>query len=201
VPPPAPRPQVSPPAPKREPRPWEEGWEPPARLPSINTGKLLGRLVILVAVLAVLINIPMKGHGVSLARILARHRFDCHTRWAGAQRRRTRDLHAGGQQAALDQLHGRSPTPRADPERRARGGRRVLTQFSTRAILSTSCSSAEAACTSMPGARREALDQGHPDVCGRGVYMGRCAASDLRITAQSSRWTARPGGCRATAQP
>jgi len=61
---------VSPPAPKREPKPWEEGWEPPARLPSINMGKLLGRLAILVAILAVLINIPVKSHGVSLARIL-----------------------------------------------------------------------------------------------------------------------------------
>ena len=68
--PPATGPRVSPPAPKREPRPGEEGWEPPARLPSINLGKLLGRLAILVAVLVVLINIPVKSQGVSLARIL-----------------------------------------------------------------------------------------------------------------------------------
>jgi hypothetical protein len=33
-------------------------------------GRLLGRLAIAVAILVVLINIPVKGHGVSLARIL-----------------------------------------------------------------------------------------------------------------------------------
>jgi len=56
--------------PKPEPRPGEEGWQPPDKLPSINMGKLLGRLAILVAVLVVAINIPVKSHGVSLARIL-----------------------------------------------------------------------------------------------------------------------------------
>ena len=62
--------RLPPPAPKSGPEPGEEGWEPPARLPSINMGKLLGRLAILVAVLVVLINVPVKSHGVSLARIL-----------------------------------------------------------------------------------------------------------------------------------
>jgi hypothetical protein len=56
--------------PKPEPGPGEEGWQPPARLPSIDMGKLLGRLAILLAALIVLINIPVKSHGVSLARIL-----------------------------------------------------------------------------------------------------------------------------------
>lgn len=51
-------------------QPGEEGWQPPAKLPSINMGKLLGRLAILVAILVVVINIPVKSHGVSLARIL-----------------------------------------------------------------------------------------------------------------------------------
>jgi hypothetical protein len=40
------------------------------RLPTINMGKTLGRLLILIAVLAVLINIPVTRHGVSLARIM-----------------------------------------------------------------------------------------------------------------------------------
>jgi hypothetical protein len=63
-------PRVAPQAPKPESRPGDEGWEPPARLPNINMGKLLGRLAILLAALIVLINIPVKSHGVSLARIL-----------------------------------------------------------------------------------------------------------------------------------
>ena len=59
-----------PPVPKPAPRPGEAGWEPPARLPNIQMGRALGRLAIAVAVLVVLINIPIKSHGVSLARIL-----------------------------------------------------------------------------------------------------------------------------------
>ena len=58
------------PAPQREPRPGEEGWEPPARLPSIQMGKMLGRLAILVAVLVLLVNVPVTRYGVSLARIM-----------------------------------------------------------------------------------------------------------------------------------
>ena len=68
--PPGPAPQPSPLVPKPEPLSGEKGWQPPAQLPSINVGKLLGRLAILVAILVVVINIPVKSHGVSLARIL-----------------------------------------------------------------------------------------------------------------------------------
>ena len=57
-------------APPREPKPGEEGWEPPPRQPSIDMGKMLGRLLILVGVLILLVNIPVTRHGVSLARIL-----------------------------------------------------------------------------------------------------------------------------------
>jgi hypothetical protein len=35
----------------------------PARLPSIDMGRMLGRLAILVAVLIVLANIPVNSHG------------------------------------------------------------------------------------------------------------------------------------------
>lgn len=71
----APRPAAPPPwkAPqssRRDSQPGEEGWEPPPRLPSINMGRMLGRLAILVAVLIVLVNIPVNSYGVSLARIL-----------------------------------------------------------------------------------------------------------------------------------
>jgi hypothetical protein len=62
--------RLSPPAPKSEPGPGEEGWEPPSRLPSSNMGKTLGRLLILIVVLTVVINIPVTRHGVSLARIM-----------------------------------------------------------------------------------------------------------------------------------
>jgi len=71
---PAPRPVVATPSPPPQPRrnvePGDEGWEPPARLPSINMGKTLGRLLILIVVLTVVINIPVTRHGVSLARIM-----------------------------------------------------------------------------------------------------------------------------------
>jgi hypothetical protein len=60
----------SPLVPKPPLEPGEEGWEPPARLPSIQMGRLLGRLAIVVAALVVLINIPVNSHGVSLARLL-----------------------------------------------------------------------------------------------------------------------------------
>jgi len=71
---PAPRPSSArstpPPRPFPEPQPGDEGWEPPARLPSIQMGKMIGRLVILIALLAVLVNIPVTRYGVSLARIM-----------------------------------------------------------------------------------------------------------------------------------
>ncbi|MBN1138729.1 MAG: hypothetical protein JXM73_19240 [Anaerolineae bacterium] len=68
--PPAAGSRLSPPAPKSEPGPGEEGWKPPSRLPSINMGKTLGRLLILIVVLTIVINIPVTRHGVSLARIM-----------------------------------------------------------------------------------------------------------------------------------
>ena len=56
--------------PPPEPKPGEEGWEPSPRQPSINMGKTIGRLTILVVVLLILVNIPVTRYGVSLARIL-----------------------------------------------------------------------------------------------------------------------------------
>lgn len=70
MPPPAAGARLSPPAPRSEPGPGEEGWAPPARLPTINMGKTLGRLLILIVVLTAVINIPVTRHGVSLARIM-----------------------------------------------------------------------------------------------------------------------------------
>ena len=51
-------------------QPGQAGWEPPPRQPSINMGKTIGRLAILVVALLVLVNIPVTRYGVSLARIL-----------------------------------------------------------------------------------------------------------------------------------
>lgn len=56
--------------PVSQPKPGEEGWEPPPRQPSINMGQTIGRLAILVVVLLILANIPVTRYGVSLARIL-----------------------------------------------------------------------------------------------------------------------------------
>jgi len=67
---PVPQRPVAPSPPPREPRPGDEGWVPPARLPSINMGKMLWRLALLVGVLLVAINIPVTEYGVSLARIM-----------------------------------------------------------------------------------------------------------------------------------
>ena len=53
-----------------EPRPGDEGWEPPPRQPSIDMGKMIGRLALLVVALLILVNIPVNRYGVSLARIL-----------------------------------------------------------------------------------------------------------------------------------
>jgi hypothetical protein len=55
---------------RREPRPGEAGWAPPPRLSSINLGWTLGRLLLVLFVLAVLINIPVNRYGTSLARIM-----------------------------------------------------------------------------------------------------------------------------------
>jgi hypothetical protein len=67
---PAPPQKAPPPRPQRELKPGDEGWEPPPRLPSINLGKTLGRLLILVVVLVVLVNVPVTRYGISLARIM-----------------------------------------------------------------------------------------------------------------------------------
>jgi len=75
---PAPRPVASQPAapakrpqpPRREPRPGDEGWELPPHQPTINMGRMLGRLVVVIAVLVVLVNIPVNRYGVGLARIM-----------------------------------------------------------------------------------------------------------------------------------
>ena len=56
--------------PRREPKPGDEDWEPPPRQPSIQMGKMIGRLAILVIVLLVLVNVPVTRYGASLARIL-----------------------------------------------------------------------------------------------------------------------------------
>ncbi|MGD9146580.1 MAG: hypothetical protein PVI80_13535 [Anaerolineae bacterium] len=62
--------KVPPPKPKRTPRPGEEGWEPPPKQPSIDLGKMLVRLAILLVILIILVNIPVTRYGTSLARIL-----------------------------------------------------------------------------------------------------------------------------------
>ena len=56
----------------REPRPVPggEGWTPPPRQSSINLGWTLGRLLLVLFVLAALINIPVNRYGTSLARIM-----------------------------------------------------------------------------------------------------------------------------------
>jgi len=73
-PPPSPAaPQPSPPStpePSPEPQPGEEGWNPPPPLPSVHLGRTLGRLLLVVALLVVLINVPLNRHGTSLARIV-----------------------------------------------------------------------------------------------------------------------------------
>lgn len=56
--------------PAQEPRPGEEGWTPPPPLPSINLGRTLGRLLLVLVVLVVLINVPVNRYGTSLARIM-----------------------------------------------------------------------------------------------------------------------------------
>jgi hypothetical protein len=66
---PAPAKTAQPPA-KREPKPGEEGWEPPPPKPSIDMGKTLGRLTILVILLLVVVNVPVTRYGTSLARIM-----------------------------------------------------------------------------------------------------------------------------------
>ena len=75
---PAPQPTVEPSAPEPiaaakptgEPRAGEEDWAPPPPLPSINLGRTLGRLLLVLVVLVVVINVPITRYGTSLARIM-----------------------------------------------------------------------------------------------------------------------------------
>ena len=52
------------------PGPGEEGWTPPPRTSSINLGRTMGRLLLVLFVLAALVNIPVNRYGTSLARIM-----------------------------------------------------------------------------------------------------------------------------------
>ena len=54
----------------REPGPGEEGWEPPARVPTMGLDRALWRFLLLVAVLIIVVNIPVNRYGVSLARMI-----------------------------------------------------------------------------------------------------------------------------------
>jgi len=56
--------------PTEEPQPGEEDWTPTPPLPSINLGRTLGRLLLVLAVLVVLVNVPVNRYGTSLARIM-----------------------------------------------------------------------------------------------------------------------------------
>lgn len=67
---PSPKPPAPEPVPTREPRPGEEGRTPSPPLPSINLGRTLGRLLLVLVVLVVLINVPINRYGTSLARIM-----------------------------------------------------------------------------------------------------------------------------------
>ena len=58
------------PEPPPEPRPGEEGWSPSPLLPSVHLGRTLGRLLLVVALLVVLVNVPINRHGTSLARMM-----------------------------------------------------------------------------------------------------------------------------------
>lgn len=55
---------------QRAPQPGEPGWVLPEKRQSIQLDKTLWRFIILVAALAVLVNIPVTTYGVSLARIM-----------------------------------------------------------------------------------------------------------------------------------
>jgi hypothetical protein len=50
--------------------PGDEGWEPPARVPSMHLDRALSRFLLLVAALIVLVNVPINRYGVSLARMI-----------------------------------------------------------------------------------------------------------------------------------
>ena len=67
---PSPKPPAPEPVPTQESRLGEEEWMPPPPLPSINLGRTLGRLLLALAVLVVVINVPITRYGTSLARIM-----------------------------------------------------------------------------------------------------------------------------------
>jgi hypothetical protein len=56
--------------PVSKPRPGEGGWEPPPPLPPIGLGPTLGKLLLVLAAIVVLVNIPVNRYGTSLARIM-----------------------------------------------------------------------------------------------------------------------------------
>lgn len=69
----APARPAEPPSParaSRAPQPGDADWTPPPKVPLIGLHQTLARLLIAVAILAVLINVPVTRYGVSLARIL-----------------------------------------------------------------------------------------------------------------------------------
>lgn len=53
-----------------KPQPGDKDWQPPPRVSTIGLQRTVGRLLLFVAVLAVLVNVPVTRYGVSLARIL-----------------------------------------------------------------------------------------------------------------------------------
>jgi len=53
-----------------EPRPGEEGWEPPPWQPPIHLERTLVRFLLLMAALVILVNVPITRYGVSLARLM-----------------------------------------------------------------------------------------------------------------------------------
>jgi hypothetical protein len=74
---PAPSPEPSQPVPPpeekevpQESEPSEEDVTPAPPLPSINLGRTLGRLLLSLAILVVLVNVPINRYGTSLARIM-----------------------------------------------------------------------------------------------------------------------------------
>mgnify|MGYP001078542691 CR=1 FL=1 len=54
----------------RQPEPDQVGWEPAATVPGIGLRGIVWRLLVFVAAMAILINVPFNRHGVSLARML-----------------------------------------------------------------------------------------------------------------------------------
>ena len=67
----APEPESEPePAAAREPQPGDDDWTPPPPVPSMGLHRLIWRMLLAVALVTIVINIPVTRYGVSLARIL-----------------------------------------------------------------------------------------------------------------------------------